>query len=209
MGSVKVPEASKGSTPVHLLLTSFGTRTRAEGVVSAQFVLLRCRGLSSTGALVGDDNDWTLRAYRWYDASLLEALALVVWEHAARKLFSEGQRLGGSEGSSDLPPPVAMDAVKDSCNPPQTPIRPKRFLTRRINDIAESLISPSDVLQIERQTSQPKPARATPRTPHVMDKRHPSSFQQLEKVIRDQQSLMARIVRANAICSLGRARMPL
>ena len=125
------------------------------------------------------------------------------------RLFQEGQRLDGSEGSSDLPPPVAMDAVKDSSNPPKITIQTKRFRTRRINDIAESLISPSDVLQIEKQTSPPKAARATTHTPHVMDKRHPSSFQQLEKVIQDQQPSMGRIVRANAIYSLGRARMPL
>ncbi|KAL8796636.1 MAG: hypothetical protein Q9195_001026 [Heterodermia aff. obscurata] len=75
-----------------------------------------------------------------------------------------------------------MDAFHDSSGLPKTTARTKRFLTRRINDIAESLISPSDVLQIERQTSQPKPARATSHTPHVMDKRHPSSFQQLEKL---------------------------
>ncbi|CAF9921793.1 MAG: negative regulator of the PHO system [Heterodermia speciosa] len=74
-----------------------------------------------------------------------------------------------------------MDAVDDPSNP-KTAARTKRFLSRRINDIADSLISPSDVLQIERQTSQPKPARATYHTPHVMDKRHPSSFQQLEKL---------------------------
>lgn len=76
-------------------------------------------------------------------------------------------------------------ALKDTSNPPRNATSTKHFLTQRLNDIAESLITPSDVLQLERPSlKQLKPIPATSYTLHVMDKRHPSSFQQLEKVYR-------------------------
>lgn len=60
-----------------------------------------------------------------------------------------------------------------------------RFRTDSTNQIANQLISPRDVLCCEGSgstTAKPTPARAHSSAPHVMDKRHPSSFQQLEKL---------------------------
>ena len=44
-------------------------------------------------------------------------------------------------------------------------------------DIAEQLVSPSSILSVQR----PKPQFRRPASLQEMDKRHPSSFQQLEK----------------------------
>ena len=62
----------------------------------------------------------------------------------------------------------------------------KALQTESIIQVADRLICPQDVLCCNRQKSpKPKPVRANSSTPHIMDKRHPSSFQQLEKVRTD------------------------
>ena len=81
-----------------------------------------------------------------------------------------------------------MSLLKNPANPPR--ISSHRFLTQRINDIAGRLISPGDLLRLDRLASE-QSVRANPHTPHIMDKRHPSSFQQLEKVPHDGWGLVA------------------
>ena len=110
----------------------------------------------------------------------------------------EGQRLN-SEGSM---------ALKHPSNP-SVRGRKRHFLTQSINDIADSLISPSDVLQLERLAfEQPKASAASYRAPRAMDKRHPSSFQQLEKVQYTLEYSLTQATEANINHSSERGRMP-
>lgn len=96
----------------------------------------------------------------------------------------------------------------DACTPRPPP--PKRFKTDSINAIADQLVAPKTILQYQypgltapqqnynyrnpnlnlQQGAPSLPLRFNPNTPVYtatsqikMDKRHPSSFQQLEKVI--------------------------
>ena len=88
-------------------------------------------------------------------------------------------------------PPQAMALLSHthSTGTSRTSTTTKLFQTESINQVADELISPKDVLCSERSTpSEPKAPRADPSTSHVMDKRHPSSFQQLEKVPNTQSS---------------------
>ena len=74
-----------------------------------------------------------------------------------------------------------MDPYKNS-NPTKLN-KELRFKTQTYNTIAEELIAPLDILEEARSDEQKFEIRRNiPSVTTVMDKRHPSSFQQLDKV---------------------------
>ena len=80
-----------------------------------------------------------------------------------------------------------------------------QFSTQSYTHIASELIAPIDILQEARSDDQKFEIRnKVPISPTIMDKRHPSSFQQLDKV---QRSGCNRQFLADYVYSLARAPM--